>query len=406
MNHGTAPSILSESARKLEVLTTLNPFLIDVTLREGAIGSGIGQTLSEKLELFAKLKNFGLKNITLGALNYQLPDEPQVDDDLMIAIRDGNYDRTGCFAMTSPGRVDANGHYVPDISETKLRDYRVPNTLHEITTTNVDLTALAASLRWLKENAEGERGSSPRIYVNIIDGCEGFAANVASMRTLLEFLATQPIDGVSFEDAHGTFMPFQVGAFTAFARALLPPPLKLLVHIHSGAGVENASLLEALLNGADGAWGALTKTGPIIGHASLGELIANLARVGNPHVWKYNLSQLSAIAQDEGHMIGKNRYCLPLSYFRQKAERFMDLVPEVVGATHSHRVCPIVSDPAVIAARLSEALRKPADQFETAHLTQMIRLMRRDLRAEKKVHYDQTENLLRLYERASQGDPS
>ncbi len=63
-------------------------------------------------------------------------------------------------------------------------------------------------------------------------------------------------------------MPFQIGAFIAIARSILPEPLKILVHIHAGGGFENASVIEALLNGADGAWGGLSKRAAIIGHAS------------------------------------------------------------------------------------------------------------------------------------------
>lgn len=51
--------------------------------------------------------------------------------------------------------------------------------------------------------------------------------------------------------------------------------------MHTGAGYENASVVEALLNGAEGAWGGLPKGAAMIGHASIGELIANLVRLGN-----------------------------------------------------------------------------------------------------------------------------
>ena len=67
--------------------------------------------------------------------------------------------------------------------------------------------------------------------------------------------------------------------------------------MHAGGGFENASVLEALISGADGAWGGLPKRAAIIGHASLGELIANLVRVGNPHMQNtYQLNQLMIIS--------------------------------------------------------------------------------------------------------------
>ena len=90
---------------------------------------------------------------------------------------------------------------------------------------------------------------------------------------------------------------FQVGVFTALARSFLPAPLKLLMHIYAGAGFKNASAIESLLNGADGAWGGLAKRAAIIGHASLSEHIANLLRVGKQHMHDYQLTQLPRLAK-------------------------------------------------------------------------------------------------------------
>jgi len=98
--------------------------------------------------------------------------------------------------------------------------------------------------------------------------------------SILSLLAGQPIEGVSLEDDRGTYLPLQVGAYVAATRVFLPPPLKILVHVHAGAGFENASVIEALLNGAGWRMGGLPKRAAIIGHASLGELIANLVRRG------------------------------------------------------------------------------------------------------------------------------
>lgn len=408
---------LEESQRKLELLKSLKPYLIDVSLRESAIGSGLGQTLEDKLQLFSKLIKFGLRNITLGALNYAYPEILEVDDDFMMHLRDNGVDTTSCFAITSPGHLGSAQKYVPHISQTKLRDYRVPNTLHEISLSespsttapewDLFLIQVRESIQWLQQNISGDLGGKPRIIINIVDGCETFAAQPAKMILVLEFLAQQDIEGVSFQDAHGCFLPFQIAAFTAAARSLLPPPLKLLVHIHAGAGVENASVIDALLNGADGVWGAMEKNGPVIGHASLGELIANLVRARNPSMNAYQLSQLASVATNSdapSHFLGKNRYCLPMSYFRQQADRFMDLAPEMVGTNHTHRVCPVVSDPVIIAARLGEVFELPANNFPEEVLVQMIRLMRQDLRAGRRIFYDEPTNLRYLYDRARTGE--
>jgi hypothetical protein len=78
----------------------------------------------------------------------------------------------------------------------------------------------------------------------------------------------------------------------------------------------------------------------------------------------------------------------------------MDLVPEAIGGKYGFRICPVAADPAVVAGRLAEVTGRPADSFPEGVLTQMVRLMRRDLRAGLRIPYDEPEPLLELYARA------
>lgn len=417
-------AILAQADAKLDQLRHIEPYLIDLSLRENPVGSNLGQTLADKLAILPKLREFGFRNISLGTLDYAMPDELEVDDDFMQHLRDQQADMTGCFAFTAMGIQSADGTFTPDPSQLKLRAYGVPNTVQEISITKAgrgtqyDLEtlrrSLPASIHWLCRNIRGEGGKQPRILVNIVDGCDAFAECPDVTCSILDLLAGLPIEGVSFEDDRGSFLPFQVGAYVAAARSLLPPSMKLLVHIHAGAGFENASVIEALLHGADGIWGGLPKRAAIIGHASLGELIANLARVGNPHVQDYQLDQLLPLATglqelddlkpvpDDLPVLGHNAYRLTLSSFRQIPGRFMDLAPRVIGGDYGYRVCPVVSDPAVIAGRLAEVTGRPASDFPEEITRQMIRLMRRDLRAGERIDYDEPQQLLALLARAEQ----
>jgi hypothetical protein len=411
---------LEEANDKIDRLRALEPLLLDVSLRENSVGSPIGPTLAEKLEMLPRLREFGFEHILLGALNYANPDVLEVDDDFMMYLRDHEVDRTGCFAATSIGLVNLEGEFVPDPSLLKLKAYGVPNTILEVYLSQEGMAplhhsetvwrSLSASIRWLHENiSHGREGTKPRILVNIIDGCDAFADNLEVVCSILDRLAKEPIEGVSFQDDRGTFLHFQVGAFVALARRMLPPPLKLLVHIHGGAGFENASVIEALLNGADGAWGALAKCGPVIGHASLGELIANLARVGNPHMRRYRLERLVPLVKElrgsddsvtRCSMLGDAGQCLPLAFFRQKKGRFMDLPPESVGGETRYHVTPVATDHVAISSRLAEVTGRPAAEFSTRVLDEMIRLMRCDQREGVQLVYDEPTNLLALYARA------
>ena len=416
-------SILTGAQDKIEQLRALNPFFIDLSLRENPVGARVGQTLADKLAILPKIRAFGFDKILLGTLDYSMPDELEVDDDFMLYLRDHRIDTTGCYAFTDIGLVDAQGHFTPSASMLKLRDYAVPNTLHEIYLSKDGmagqydmvtlLRSLPASIQWLQENIRGDLGGAPRILINVVDGCDALAEDPDSACAVFAMLAQQPIEGISIEDDRGTYLPFQVGAFVEAIRCVIPPPLKLLVHMHAGGGFENASVLEALLKGADGAWGGLPKRAAIIGHASLGELIANLVRVGNPHMQSnYQLDQLMPLATslqimdeeqqvpDDLPILGHNAYRLPLSFFRQRPDRFMDLVPEAIGGSYGYRICPVVSDPDVIAERLSEVTGRPSSVFSAEVLEQMVRLMRRDLRAGERIVYDEPTQLMALYQRA------
>jgi hypothetical protein len=417
-----AQAILAASQAKLDKLRSIDPYLIDLSLRENPFGARLGQTLEDKLAILPKLRAFGFKNILLGTLDYAMPDEPEVDDDFMLYLRENQIDMTGGFAFTDIGLADAQGVFAPSPSQIKLRDYGVPNTLHEIYLSkegmkleNYDLQtvlrSLPVSIQWLRENVRGDDGDPPRIIINIVDGCDAFAEDGNSVCQVLDLLANQPIEGVSIEDDRGSFLPFQVGAYVAIMRNYLPAELKILVHIHGGAGFENATVIEALLNGADGIWGGLPKRAALIGHASVGELLANLTRIGNRNLHAFQIERLLPLATelqeldeeqavpDDLPILGKNAYRLTLEFFRQTS-RFMDLPPESIGGQYGYRVNPLAGDPVVIAGRLSEVTGQPPSAYPQDLCQQMVRLMRRDLRAGQRIVYDEPENLLYLYRRA------
>jgi hypothetical protein len=419
-----ARALYDGAMEKIETLRQLKPFLIDLSLRENPVGDRVGQTLQEKLAILPKMRQFGFDNILLGTLDYSYPNELEVDDDFMMYLRDHNIDMRGGFVFTQIGLMNAEGQFTPDPSMLKMQAYGVPNSLHEIYLSKHGMEgqydrdtlrrSVVASIQWMNQHVRGEDGGRPRLFINIVDGCDAFAEDPEFACEIIALLARQDIEGISIEDDRGTYLPFQVGAFIAMARTFLPPPRKILVHMHAGGGFENASLIEALLNGADGAWGGLPKSAAIIGHASLGELIANLVRTGNPHMAEtYQLQNLLPLATslqvqdqerpvpDDYPILGNNAYRLPLSFFRQVEGRFMDLVPEAIGGNYRYRIAPVVSDPAVIAGRLAEVTGRRPEEFSQAVLEQMVFLMRRDLRAGKRIIYDEPENLLKLYARAT-----
>ena len=109
----TARSMLERMERKLERLRTVEPYLIDLSLRENVFGARVGQTLADKLAILPRLRAFGFKNILLGTLDYAIPDEPEVDDDFMLHLREHGIDMTGGFAFTDIGIAKEDGSFTP-----------------------------------------------------------------------------------------------------------------------------------------------------------------------------------------------------------------------------------------------------------------------------------------------------
>ena len=403
---------------KLDRLRTVEPFLIDLSLRENPVGARVGQTLSDKLALLPLLRAFGFQNILLGTLDYADPDELEVDDDFMAHLQRFDHDALrGGWAFTDIGRDDGSG-FQPSRSMQKLAAYEVPNTLLEIYLADMqDYTFaqlqawLPLSIAWLTEHMYRFDGAPPQILINIVDGCDAFATNLEQTCQILEVIARSGVTGLSFEDDRGTYFPFQVGAYVEIARQYLPIQ-KILVHMHAGGGFENASLIEALLAGADGVWGGLPKRAAIIGHASLGELLANLVRADNPHARAYQLAQLTSLATiwqtrddqepipDDVPILGANAYRTPLAFFEQRPGRAQDLPASVIGATQRYRICPVVSDPPVIRGRLGEVMGRAPDGFDQGVMEQMRRLMRRSLREGRRIVWDEPQALVALYHAA------
>ena len=76
--------LMARMQENVERLRAIEPYLIDLSLRENPVGARVGQTLEDKLALLPKLREFGFANILLGSLDYALPDELEVDDDFMV----------------------------------------------------------------------------------------------------------------------------------------------------------------------------------------------------------------------------------------------------------------------------------------------------------------------------------
>jgi hypothetical protein len=247
--------------------------------------------------------------------------------------------------------------------------------------------------------------------MNVVDLADTFYADQDFACKVVEFIAARPeISALSFEDARGTYFPFQVGAVVAAIKQLLRPDQKLIFHCHAGNGMDNANALEGLLQGADGYWGGMDRESSTIGHAPISDLIANLMRAGNKTMaQRYQVKQLLPIAQSM-HVInteqrtpltwpiqGRDAYRQMLTDFDQIPSRLMDLPPDWIGGDYTFRIAPVGSDTDVVIGRVKEAL---AAVIDDATATTMILLMRQDLRNGVRLRYDEPAQLKQLLARA------
>ncbi|WP_426103039.1 hypothetical protein [Massilia sp. TSP1-1-2] len=410
-----AQAQLTLADAKLDLLAALDPLLI-LSVREPCFAAVVGHTLQNKIDTWPLLDQFNIQDRIIATLDYAFPEQLEVEDDFCCYLRDNQYDLSHCFAMTEVGTLSETG-FTPDPSVQKLLAYTIPNTLHEINLmpkpmdSGHVLEKLAASVAWLRNAWQATGNPGGRIYINIVDLMDTFMADRDYALDVLELLATLPVDGLSFEDGRGSFFPFQVGAVVAAAKAVLAPGQAILFHCHSGNGMDNASVIEALLQGANGYWGGMERTSSTIGHASVGELVANLVRAGNPNMARrfslpdllpvsakmYSINNNLPDAPDDWPIAGYDAYRTVLSDFTQTDRRKMDLPPQVIGGTGQFRIAPVGSDISVVQERVYEVVRV---KIERDLARQMILLMRADLRQGLRIVYDEPEQLTRLYRRA------
>jgi hypothetical protein len=416
---------IAEMEKAWDRLRTIQPVILDLTLRESAVGTPKGPVLADKMKLLDLARSMGFRDILLGTFDVSLESPDQVDDQFCKMLRDTHKDLTGGFAFTGIGKA-LNGSFTPDRSMEKARDYTIPNVIVDVDISleylKKDMRAgflkdLPASIQWFHDSLHRYHGDDPRIYINYQDMTDAFFEDWEWVAQVTKMLSGQRITGVTFEDGRGTAFPFQVAAMTKVLRNNLGPQKTLLAHMHAGSGMENANLIEALLNGADGIWAGLAREGPTIGHASGSEFLANLLRCGNTRIGQmFAMHQLLPVVREvtgintgnaipnDFPIIGSNAYRAMLSAFIQKDGQKMDLPPEKIGGKQGYRIAPVTSDNAIVMGRLREVgiQLEPGNATEK-RLKRMREIMREDLLANCQREYDLPDVLKDLYNRSAPG---
>ena len=423
-----AKKLWEDRCEKVKKLREFKPTILDLSLREASVATPTGPTRQDKIRLLELIHEMGFKNedLLIGTLDYGLPDCNEPDDDFCKYLKDNNlHPPPHSFVFTWVGSV-SNGNWQVPKSLEKMKDIGIPNTIMDVdiskeslkiidppqTRKNV-LFALEKAIEWWRKHfpPKDEDGNlAPRIYINFRDCPDAYAEDHEWMMHVAKVVTEKhQVDGVAFEDPRGTFFHYDIYTITAMIRTVIPRETKLLVHLHSGNGTQNAGMLEAFLAGADGFWAGLPKEAATIGHVSGAEILANLVRVDNQNMKKYKMNRLMPITRemtqinmlrsipDDYPIIGNHAYTSMLSVFDQKAGREMDLPPENIGTIYTHRIAALSSDEPVIKGRLAEI---GISDCTTEVATKMRCLMRKDLQQGIKVEYNEEPFLRDLYDRA------
>jgi isopropylmalate/homocitrate/citramalate synthase len=359
---------------RFELLRNVVPSILDLSCRECALPASYGHTLEDKKALFKLVREFGFPDLMVS----NFFDFPNTDVQFVRYLASEKVNMDGMFSFVSEVSDTEDGKPItPNNSMSIIFETGIPNVTFDLflnpsylveigRSPEQTLRDIERSILFMREKLPEKSASRGRIYVNIADFFNVLDEDEDFLLRALKLFEAMPIDGLLFEDTRGTHFHFQTFEIVKFLRRYVPSPRKILVHPHAGNGLEDATLIDAILGGADGTWAAFTPHAAQIGHGSSLMLITNLMRAGNLHLEDaYNLSKLMSTAErmwkihtrDEIEpnqpVVGSRAYKYIDRGFEQGG-RPCDLPPEVIGITPSWRMTPGWSPPYTIARRLEE----------------------------------------------------
>ena len=370
------------------------PVILDLSCREPTLPAPYGHTLDDKKEVLRLAKEFGFTDLAVGSFF----DFPNVDEQFCRYLNDQGDTMDGYFGNVMVVRAHKDKPFKPSYSMDRIAEFGIPNILllTEIRPKTVQQNGasyddyfadLIKSIEYMRAQvlpeASERRG---RIYMRFLDIFDAWDEDPDFVAKVMKLLSNMPIQAIIFEDVRGTHFPFQTAELVKLIRRYHPPPVPILVHPHSGNGLEDASVIEAVLAGADGVWAGFTPEAAMGAHGSTAMLFSNLLRAGNPHVKKnYDVKRLTEIADRMSriHMgepihqyhpvIGSKAYHYIDDQFEQ-VDLPCDLAPEIIGQEVGYRVTPAWSNPVVVGRRL-EQLGYPAELTQDPNFIRECRIV-------------------------------
>ncbi|GBG33169.1 Hypothetical Protein FCC1311_093932 [Hondaea fermentalgiana] len=425
---------LADAKAKLERLRTIDPFVLDNSMRETTVAQVKGHSLQDKLEILKHVRKTGLEHIIVGALGRL----KRVDNELLEYFQDQNEDRSKFYLFTELfEKVDPDTRLPNATLPASLqiaKDCGIPNVIVEIDLSHPDIdwnaalpresdppyfALLADRVAWIRAHLCADA----RIFFNFRDWLVTWHNHPTRVERVASFFANaapeERIMGFCVEDPSGAFLPFQYADPVQRLREAMDQhdwaDGHILVHIHKNYGLAEASALEVLALGATGVWCGIPDEGAAVGHACSCVLLTNLARLGNTRVLeRYNFPALREAAIEITRLITDEP---PHPRTEVYGARALDVIFEGINTANDPlaknfdvntlfqvpvqtRISTMATAP-MMADRLAEVFGPEARQTASvAVCEQMVETLHDDLRQGREEEYQSTVGIFSLFERS------
>jgi WD40 repeat protein len=305
----------------------------------------------------------------------------------------------GSFASCVPGWIDEEGAFRVSYGLQAIARYRVPNAIIETyispaghmaehgESTSQSVESLRRTIAYLEQHLppcsmdsdadwhsiDALRKSVGLIYVVLSDlpqaldsaaleqESSGSATGGESAEALRAYMcmlrATHPQRvHLMYEDYEGNVFPSYMLHLTQYLKRTLPGR-RLLVHVHSGNGLEESSVMSCMRGGAYGVWSSPLAQAARIGHATSLMFLRNLLSTGNTRVreW-YPLAGFDEAVHrlhetvfrrelpPSTPLFGEQARRIAHSLFAQKSNELGHVPHQVFGQRRCYRNAPLLTD--------------------------------------------------------------
>jgi len=249
--------------------------IYDTTLRDGTQGEGVSLSLQDKLNIAARLSEFGIDMIEGG---YPLSNEKDLQFFQKVREMDMRQSKIAAFGMTRRRGVKAaDDPGMKALVAAKSPVITVVGKSWDFHATEILGVSLQENLDMIGESVAFLAGHAEVVY----DAEHFFDGYRANPEYALQTVATAAKAGASwvvFCDTNGGTLPEQVTQIVTAAKvALAGLPVQIGIHCHNDGDLATANSLAAVEAGCNQVQGTINGIGERCGNADLVCVMANLA---------------------------------------------------------------------------------------------------------------------------------